>query len=78
MPKLNPCTPRKALKKLKRAGFIETHQRGSHLYLEDKEGNIVCVPIHGGKEIPIGTLANIVLRQAYLSVEEFNNLGGWI
>ena len=74
MPKLQPCTPRKLIKKLRQAGFAETHQRGSHLYLEDTEGNIACVPVHEGKDIPIGTLSNIVLKQAKLTVDKFNKL----
>ncbi len=66
---------RKVLRKLKRAGFIETHQRGSHLYLKNKDGTrIVTLPIHGSKDIPIGTLYNIVIRQAGLSAGQFNDL----
>ena len=75
MGKLVQLPARKVVQKLKKAGFVKTHQRGSHLYLKSKDGTkIVTVPIHGSKEIPIGTLYNIVVRQAGLSVEEFNNL----
>ena len=74
MGKLIPLPARKVIQKLKRAGFRETHQRGSHLYLEHADDNIVTVPVHGSKDIPIGTLYNIVVRQAGLSVEEFNAL----
>ncbi len=71
MPKL----ARKVIQKLKSIGFIETHQRGSHLYLKNPDGTkFVTVPVHGAKDIPIGTLHNIVVRQAGLSVETFNNL----
>ena len=73
MGKLNSLPARKVIQKLKKAGFLETHQRGSHLYLENGD-KIVTVPIHGSKDIPIGTLYNIVIRQAGLSAEEFNNL----
>jgi predicted RNA binding protein YcfA (HicA-like mRNA interferase family) len=75
MGKLVRLPANKVIKKLKKTGFIETHQRGSHLYLKniDKE-KIVTVPIHGSKDIPIGTLYNIVVKQAGLSVDEFNNL----
>jgi len=60
---------------LKKIGFIETHQRGSHLYFKSKDGTkIVTVPVHGSKDIPIGTLYNIVVRQDGLSIDEFNNL----
>lgn len=75
MGKLGSLSARKVLKKLKKVGFTETHQRGSHLYLKSEDGKkVVTVPIHGSKDIPIGTLYNIVVRQAGLSVEEFNDL----
>lgn len=76
MPKLNRLSSRKVIKKLKTIGFIETHQRGSHLYFKSKDGvKIVTIPVHGSKDIPtIGTLYNIVVRQAGLSVSDFNNL----
>ncbi len=75
MGKLGRLSARKVIKKLKKVGFAETHQRGSHLYLKSEDRTkIVTVPIHGSKDIPIGTLYNIVVRQAGLSVDEFNNL----
>ncbi len=75
MGKLSRLGAKKVIQKLKKAGFIETHQRGSHLYLKNKDGSkVVTVPIHGSKDIPVGTLYNIVVRQAGLSVDEFNNL----
>ena len=75
MVKLTVVSARKLIQKLKKTGFVETHQRGSHLYLKNKDGTkIVTVPTHGAKDIPIGTLYNIVVRQAGLSIEEFNIL----
>lgn len=75
MGKLGRFGARKVIQKLKKIGFIETHQRGSHLYLKSVDGTkIVTVPVHGSKDIPIGTLYNIVVRQAGLSVDEFNDL----
>jgi predicted RNA binding protein YcfA (HicA-like mRNA interferase family) len=75
MPKLIRLSAKKLIQKLQKAGFVETHQRGSHVYLRNADGSkIVTVPIHGSKDIPIGTLHNIVIKQAGLSVEEFNNL----
>ena len=75
MGQLHPLSARKVIQKLKRAGFVEKHQRGSHLYLESSDGEkIVTVPVHGSKDIPRGTLYNIVVRQAELSIEEFENL----
>ncbi|MFZ2522078.1 MAG: type II toxin-antitoxin system HicA family toxin [Minisyncoccia bacterium] len=75
MGKLVRISARKVVQKLKKAGFTKTHQRGSHLYFINEHGTkTVTVPTHGSKDIPIGTLYNIVARQAGLSVEEFNNL----
>lgn len=75
MGKLARLPAKKVIQKLKNAGFVETHQRGSHLFLKNSDGTkVATVPVHGSKEIPIGTLYNIVVRQAGLSVEEFNNL----
>ncbi len=73
--KLSRISARKVVQKLKKAGFSEAHQRGSHLYLRSEDGTkLVIVPMHGSKDVPIGTLYNIVIRQAGLSIEEFNNL----
>ncbi|MBI5140492.1 MAG: type II toxin-antitoxin system HicA family toxin [Candidatus Vogelbacteria bacterium] len=75
MGKLVPLTARKVIWKLKKIGFTETHQRGSHLYFKSVDGTkIVTVPVHDSKDIPIGTLYNIVVRQAGLSVDEFNKI----
>lgn len=63
------------LKKLKRAGFVELHQRSSHLYLTSADGaRVVTLPMHVGKDIPVGTLHTIVFQQAGLSLEEWNQL----
>ena len=75
MERLRPLPAPKVIKKLKQIGFVETHQRGSHLYFENTAGRIVSIPIHGGaKDVPIGTLYNIVIRQAGLTAEKFNKL----
>jgi len=75
MPKLARLPALKVIRKLKKVGFIETHQRGSHLYLKSFDGmKTVTVPYHGSRDISIGTLYSIVVRQAGLSIEEFNTL----
>jgi predicted RNA binding protein YcfA (HicA-like mRNA interferase family) len=74
MGKLKPLPPKKVLRKLKAVGFIEIHQRGSHLTLKNKKTNrYATVPVHS-KDIPIGTLYNIIVKQAGLSVDEFNEI----
>lgn len=75
MGKLSRLPARKVLQKLKKAGFIEIYQRGSHLHLKNKDGTrSVTIPMHAAKDIPIGTLYNIVVRQAGLTPEAFNDL----
>jgi len=70
---LSSITAKKALKKLKKAGFIEHHQKGSHLIPKHADGKLVVLPIHS-KDIPKGTLYNIIVNQAKLTIEEWNRL----
>ncbi|MEK9160341.1 MAG: type II toxin-antitoxin system HicA family toxin [Patescibacteria group bacterium] len=69
MPKLPILKAKELVKVLKKLGFIEQRQKGSHLVLvnEDRNRQIV-VPIHN-KALKKGTLAGI-LRQAEISVED--------
>lgn len=56
------------------AGFYLSHVRGSHHYLRRQgESSFVVVPIHGNRDLPVGTLRSI-LRQANLTVDEFARL----
>ena len=48
-------------KYLLKAGFQLISQKGSHRkWRNDKTGKQVIVPLHKGKDLPIGTLLNIV------------------
>ncbi len=58
---------------LERAGFEVSHVRGSHYYLRKQGGRIVPVPVHGGRDLPLGTLRSI-LRLAGLTAEELDEL----
>ena len=72
--RLRPLPAKRVIRKLKKAGFYERHQRGSHVSLKNpKTGRIVVVPMHG-KDIPLATLREIVIHQAGLTIEEFNRL----
>lgn len=62
------------IKRLKRAGFIATRQKGSHVRLEKytEEKTIkITVPIHS--ELKKGTL-NRIIKDAGLTLEEFEKL----
>ena len=46
---------------LKDAGFVVDRQDGSHAILYHPGTDATtCVPMHGGRDIPIGTLAKII------------------
>ncbi len=59
---------------LKKAGFVEKRQKGSHLTMwRETDKRRVTVPIHAGREVPIGTLRSI-LRDANISADDFRSL----
>ena len=71
MPELRKVSGREAVQALRRLGFQQVRQRGSHVVLIRKtpEGKVGCaVPMH--RELKIGTLRGI-LRQAKLSTDDF-------
>lgn len=53
------------VKFLKKEGFIEVSQNGSHVKLNGPNGEIVIVPVHGNKDLPKGTLNNIKKQAGY-------------
>lgn len=58
------------MRALQQAGFELVHVRGSHHYLRRPDGSrLVVVPVHGNRDLPVGTLRS-VLRQAELTREE--------
>jgi len=62
------------IRALKRAGFAEQRQRGSHLHLKrESDGRRVTVPMHKGRIVPIGTL-RAILRDADISADQFREL----
>jgi len=74
MPKLSSFKVKQAIRILKKAGFIEWRQKGSHLSMHrEKDNRSLTVPIHFGKDIPKGTL-RVIINQAGMTVEEFLSL----
>jgi predicted RNA binding protein YcfA (HicA-like mRNA interferase family) len=54
------------LKKLKKAGWRQIRQKGSHKILRNEDSpETIVFPYHRGKEIPTGT-ANRIMKQAGL------------
>ena len=74
MNRLPRVTGKDTLTALLKAGMIESHVRGSHHYLKWPYGGIcICVPIHSGKTLRLGTLKNI-LDQVGLKADDFIDL----
>lgn len=73
MSRLPNLNARKIIQALKRAGFAEDGQRGSHLYFWHEEKKLLTsVPIHGG-DVKRSLLKQII-RQAGLTENEFRKL----
>jgi predicted RNA binding protein YcfA (HicA-like mRNA interferase family) len=74
VPKLPSVSGERVIRALKRAGFAELRQKGSHVSLEKRTSEIVLrtvVPMHS--VLAKGTLADI-LKQSGLTVDEFLEL----
>ncbi len=74
MPKLPSVSGERVIRALKRAGFTELRQKGSHVSLEKRVGEQIfktVVPMHA--ELSKGTLSDI-LKQCGLKIDEFLNL----
>jgi predicted RNA binding protein YcfA (HicA-like mRNA interferase family) len=74
MPKLPSLSGERVVKALRRTGFVQLRQRGSHVSLEKRIGDKVwktVVPMHS--ELAKGTLADI-LKQCGLTLAEFLEL----
>jgi len=61
----------KICKILKRMGFREIRQKGSHRYMQHSDGRTTVVPMH--KEIGRGLLGRI-LKEAEITRDEFLEL----
>ena len=74
MARLPSLTARKVVRALKRVGFVEDRQSGSHLILiHPATWARTVVPVHAGRSIKEPLLRAIV-RDAGLSIDEFTAL----
>jgi len=70
---LPAVTGREVLKALVGVGFVHVSTKGSHAKVAHPDGRTAVVPMHGGRDIPRGTLGSI-LRQAGLTIAEFREI----
>ena len=73
MSKLPAVSSSDLVRVVKKFGFVEQRQKGSHLHLKrDSDKRRVTIPIHKGRDIPKGTLTAI-LKDAGISIDAFLN-----
>ncbi len=62
--------PKVVIQSLKKIGFVEVRQRGSHKQFRHLDGRATTVPVHSGKDIsPI--LLRQILKDICITIEEF-------
>lgn len=73
MPKLKPIKAEKLIKIVKKMGFEERRQKGSHKSFYHPNGRVLTIPFHKGREIPKGLLNNIIKHDLKISRKEFES-----
>ena len=63
----------KVVRALERAGFTVVRVSGSHHVMRHADGRAVTVPVHAGRDMPKGTLRNI-LAIVGLTEDDFRQL----
>lgn len=71
--KLPALTGKQIVEILKKAGFEEVRQKGSHVFLKHPDGRRTVVLVHAGETIGPGLFSKI-LRDVKLTKEEFYRL----
>jgi predicted RNA binding protein YcfA (HicA-like mRNA interferase family) len=73
-PKLPSVQARDVVRVAGRLGFAFDRQKGSHaVYYRERDHGRVVIPMHPGREIPPGTLRDIIADLG-ITAEEFRSL----
>ena len=74
MPRLPALRARQVIRALKKAGFVEDRQKGSHLVMRHPATNaLTVIPVHSGQTLK-SPLVRSILNDANLSEAEFLKL----
>lgn len=74
MARLKPLPFREIKRRLEKAGFVETGQRGSHVkFVRQSDGHVDTAIVPKKSEVPIGTMWSI-LNQAHIGLDEWERL----
>jgi len=72
MTQMPTVKPDRLIKFLKKLGFVNIRQVGSHIFFKHPDGRTTVVPFHKGKDIGRG-LVRAILRDINMTQEEFMN-----
>jgi predicted RNA binding protein YcfA (HicA-like mRNA interferase family) len=72
MSKITIISPDKMIKILRKLGFIESRQQGSHKFFVHEDGRTTMIPYHN-EDLGRGLIRKI-LRDIEISVEEYEKL----
>ena len=73
MSSLSPIKARELIKILKKLGFSEKRQKGSHIFFAHLDGKTTVVPMHPTKKIGKGLL-RAILHDIQISPGEFKKM----
>ena len=72
--KLPVIHPQDLIKIVKKLGFEEARQKGSHKTFVHSDGRVLTIAFHSRKPIPAGLLNKILKSELKISREELNKL----
>lgn len=74
MAKLPLISAKELIRILEKIDFKVVRQRGSHLFLNHKDGRTTVIPNHPGEKIDRGLLNKILKKDIQISREDFEKL----
>lgn len=74
MPKLPQLGANELIKILEKIGFEVLRQKGSHVFLKNKDGRTTVIPNHPGEKVDTGLLNKILKKDVQITKEEFEEL----
>lgn len=74
MPRLTPLKPADVCRKLRNLGYVGPMPGGRHMRMVHLQtGKIIPLPMHGGRDVSVGLLREII-REAGITLEEWFDL----
>jgi len=71
MDKIPLLSAKKVFKILKKLGFEQVRQQGSHVFFRHADGRTTIIPNHPGETLDRGLLNKIIKKDLQLSREDF-------